>query len=79
MVPTARRDSIRPVFPVGPRAGWTAPRTAPSRFNPAASGRIAGSVAAQRTYEEELAASGPDGTRVPMLPAFFDNSRWVKR
>lgn len=38
------------------------------RFNPAASGRIAGSVAAQRTHEQGLAASGPDGTRVLMPP-----------
>jgi hypothetical protein len=43
-------------------------RTAFSRFNPPASGRIAGSVAAQRTYEQGLAASGPDGTLVLMPP-----------
>ena len=36
---------------------------APPRFNPAASRRIAGSVAAQRVREHELAASGADGTR----------------
>jgi hypothetical protein len=39
-----------------------------SRFNPPALGRIAGSVAAQRTYEQGLAASRPDGTRVLMPP-----------
>lgn len=43
-------------------------RTAFSRFNPPVLGRIAGSVAAQRTYEQGLAASGPDGTRVLMPP-----------
>lgn len=43
-------------------------RTASSKFNPPASGRIAGSVAAQRTYEQGLAASGLDGTRVLMPP-----------
>jgi len=43
-------------------------RTAFSRFDPPAFGRIAGSVAAQRTYEQGLAASGPDGTRVLMPP-----------
>lgn len=42
--------------------------TARSRFNPASFGRIAGSVAAQRTYKQGLAASGPDGTRVLMPP-----------
>jgi hypothetical protein len=50
---------------------WAAAATTPNRFNPAASGRIAGSVAAQRTHEQGLAASGPDGTLVWMLPAAF--------
>ena len=44
-------------------------RSRPHRFNPAVTGRIAGSVAAQRTYEQGLAASGPDGTLVRKLPA----------
>jgi hypothetical protein len=83
MVPTARRDwipgGIQSVLPIVPLAGWTAGRPAPSRFNPAASGRIAGSVAARRTYEEGLAASGPDGTRVLVLPALFDNGMRVTR
>lgn len=42
---------------------------APHRFNPADTGRTAGSVAAQRTYEQRLAASGPDGTLVQKLSA----------
>lgn len=79
VVPAARRDTvrgeIRPVSHV--MHPCAAPRIAYSRFNPAASGRVAGSVAARRTYEEELAASESDGTRSLMLPAIFDNSRWV--
>lgn len=43
---------------------------APRRFNSADSGRIAGSVAAQRTHEQALAAFGPDRTLVQKLPAF---------
>ena len=39
------------------------------RFNPVNSGRIAGPVAAQRTHEQGLAASGADGTLARMLPA----------
>jgi hypothetical protein len=57
--------SAREEFLLGAATG----RTAFSRFNPPASERIAGSVAAQRTYEQGLAASGPDGTRVLMPPA----------
>ncbi|BCW73389.1 hypothetical protein NicSoilB8_44330 [Arthrobacter sp. NicSoilB8] len=48
---------------------WDAAAAAPYRFNPAVTGRVAGSVAAQRTHEQELAASGPDGTLVQKLPA----------
>jgi hypothetical protein len=48
---------------------WVAAAAAPHRFNPAVTDRVAGSVAAQRTYEQGLAASGPDGTRVQKLPA----------
>jgi hypothetical protein len=81
VVPATHRDTvrgeIRPVSRVRRLFPCTAPRTARFRFNPAASGRIAGSVAARRTYEGELAASEPDGTRVLMLPAVFDNSRSV--
>jgi hypothetical protein len=70
------RSEMRPVSPVK-RLAPAAPLTGRSGFNPAASGRIAGSVAARRTYEGELAASEPDGTRVLMLPAAFDSSRSV--
>lgn len=69
MLPTARGDRTRAL------TGWTAPRTTHSRFNPSAFGRIAGSVAAHRTYEEELAASGLDGSRSRMLPAFYNSRR----
>jgi hypothetical protein len=48
---------------------WAAGAAAPHRFNPAVTGRVAGSVAAQRTHEQELAASGPDGVLVRKLPA----------
>jgi hypothetical protein len=48
---------------------WVAAPAAPHRFNPAVIGRVAGSVAAQRTHEHGLAASGPDGTLVQKLPA----------
>ena len=50
---------------------WVAAAAAPHRFNPAVTDRVAGSVAAQRTYEQGLAASGPDGTLVQKLPAGF--------
>ncbi|GAA2135349.1 hypothetical protein GCM10009825_19580 [Arthrobacter humicola] len=48
---------------------WNAAAAAPHRFNLAVTGWVAGSVAAQRTHEQELAASGPDGTHVRKLPA----------
>ena len=48
---------------------WVAAAAAPHRFNPAVIGRVAGSVAAQRTHEQGLAASGPDGTLVQKPPA----------
>lgn len=47
---------------------WAAGAAAPHRFNPAVTGRVAGSVAAQRTHEQGLAVSGPDGTLVRKLP-----------
>lgn len=81
MVPTARRGTARSEKRPGqlsrPAFLWAAPRAVRSRFNPAHLGRIAGSVAARRTYQGELAASEPDGTRVLMLPAVLDNSGWV--
>ena len=48
---------------------WVAAAAAPHRFNPAVIGQVVGSVAAQRTHEQGLAASGPDGTLVQKLPA----------
>lgn len=69
----ARRDrqpgGNRPVS--GAERRFARAAAAHLRFNPAPTGRIAGSVAAQRTREQELAASGADGTRVRMLPANF--------
>lgn len=48
---------------------WVAAAAAPHSLNPAVIGRVVGSVAAQRTNEEGLAASGPDGTLDQKLPA----------
>ena len=48
---------------------WVAAAAAPHRFNPADTGRVVGPVAAQRTHEQGLAASGRDGTLVQKLPA----------
>jgi hypothetical protein len=47
---------------------WVAAAACPQRFNPAVTGRVAGSVAAHRTHEQGLVASGPDGTLVRKLP-----------
>jgi len=80
IVSAARRDTARGEIGTAPLVQrlfpWVAPGTARFRFNPA-SNRIAGSVAARRIHDRELAASEPDGTLVPMLPAVVDNSRWV--
>ncbi|BCW68843.1 hypothetical protein NicSoilB4_36060 [Arthrobacter sp. NicSoilB4] len=72
------RGETRPALSLTSLA-CTAPRTAYSRFHPAASGRIAGSAGARGTYDGELAASEPAGTRVLMLPDVVDSSRAVTR
>jgi len=73
--PVARQDSRSDGNRPAPGAeclfAWAAAAAAPHRFNPAVTGRVAGSVAAQRTHEQGLAASGPDGTLVQKLPAGF--------
>ena len=83
MVPKARRGTARGEKRPGQlsRPGFlrAAPGAIPSRFSPAHLGRIAGSVAARRTYQGELAASEPDGTRVLMLPAVLANSGWMSK
>jgi hypothetical protein len=48
---------------------WVAAVAALHRFNPAVTGRVVGSVAAQRTHEQGLAASGLEGTLVRKLSA----------
>jgi hypothetical protein len=55
-----------------------ATKTAPSRFNPATYSRIAGSVAAQQTHEQGLAASDPDGT-LALMPPVAPAAPWTTR
>jgi hypothetical protein len=52
--------------------------TARSRFNPATSAWIAGSVAAQQTHERGLAASDPDGT-LALMPPVAPAAPWTTR